>query len=48
MGKEVEADFYSDRDKKIVYLQKIIRLVELSSGSSVEAKPQRIVAGLDC
>ena len=45
-GQEVNADFYSDRDKKIGYLQKTIRLVELMSGETIEAKPQKIVAGL--
>lgn len=46
-GQELNAEFHSDKDKKIVYLQKIIKVVELMSGAAVEAKPQRIVAGLD-
>ena len=46
-GQEVNADFYSDRDKKVAYLQKTIRLTELMSGEAVEAKPQKIVAGLE-
>jgi TRAF3-interacting protein 1 len=46
-GQEQNADFYSDRDKKVAYLQKVIKLVELMNGEAVEAKPQKIVAGLE-
>lgn len=46
-GQELNAEFHSDKDKKIAYLQKIIRLVELMTGAAVEAKPQKIVAGLE-
>ena len=35
-----------NRDKKISYLQKTIKLIELMSGEAIEAKPQKIVAGL--
>ena len=31
-GQEANADFYNDRDKKIVYLQKVIKLAELMNG----------------
>ena len=43
----MNADFYNDRDKKVAYLQKVIKLVELMNGEAVEAKPQKIVAGLE-
>lgn len=46
-GQEVNADFYSDRDKKVAYLAKVIKLVELMNGETIEAKPQKIVAGLE-
>lgn len=46
-GQETNADFYSDRDKKVAYLQKAIKLVELMTGEAIEAKPQKIVAGLE-
>jgi hypothetical protein len=29
------AEFHSDKDKKIAYLQKIIRVVELMTGNAV-------------
>jgi TRAF3-interacting protein 1 len=47
VGPELNAEFHNDKDKKIIYLQKIIRLVELMIGAPVEAKPQKIVAGLE-
>jgi len=31
-GQEQNADFYSDRDKKIGYLAKVIKLIELMNG----------------
>jgi len=46
-GPENNADFHSDKDKKIAYLQKIITVVELATGSAIDAKPQKIVAGLE-
>lgn len=46
-GQELNPEFHSDKDKKIAYLQKIIRVVELMIGGAVEAKPQKIVAGLE-
>lgn len=46
-GQELNAEFHSDKDKKIAYLQKIIKLVELMTGATIEAKPQKIVAGLE-
>jgi TRAF3-interacting protein 1 len=47
VAQELNAEFHSDKDKKIAYLQKIIRLVELMTGGTIEAKPQKIVAGLE-
>ena len=46
-GQELNPEFHSDRDKKVAYLQKIIRVVELMIGGTVEAKPQKIVARLE-
>lgn len=46
-GQELNPEFHSDKDKKIAYLQKIIKVVELMIGGTVEAKPQKIVAGLE-
>lgn len=47
VGDELKAEFHADKDKKILYLQKIIRVVEIMSGTKIEAKPQKIVAGLE-
>ena len=46
-GQEVNAEYYNDKDKKIGYLQKVIKLVEVMSGAPIDAKPQKIVAGLE-
>jgi TRAF3-interacting protein 1 len=43
----LNGDFYKDRDTKIVFLTKIIQLVEMMTGAGIEAKPQKIVAGLE-
>lgn len=44
---EQQGDYYVDKAKKIGYLTKIIKLVELMSGSTVDANPQKIIAGLE-
>jgi hypothetical protein len=31
----------------VAFLQKIIRLIELMTGASIEAKPAKMVAGLE-
>lgn len=46
-GNEMNIDHYNDRDRKIEFLQKIIKLIELMDGSTQQAKPARIVAGMD-
>lgn len=42
----MNGDYYKDRDTKITFLEKIIKLTEAMSGAAIEAKPQKIVAGL--
>ncbi len=37
----------ADKDKKMLYLEKVIRLVGIQLNTIVEAKPAKIVAGLD-
>ena len=46
-GSEASGDYYNDKDKKIVYLEKLIKLTEFMSGQEMKAKPQKIVAGLE-
>ena len=46
-GSEAQGDYYSDKDKKITYLEKLLKLVEAMTGEPVKAKPQKIVAGLE-
>lgn len=46
-GEELDSANISDKDKKILYLEKMIRLVGQSLGTIVEAKPAKIVAGQD-
>ena len=46
-GEELKPDYYSERDRKVAYLTKIISLVEEMDGSKIQAMPQKIVAGLE-
>lgn len=43
----MNGDYYKDRDTKITFLTKIIQLAEMMGGITIEAKPQKIVAGLE-
>jgi TRAF3-interacting protein 1 len=46
-GEELDSANISDKDKKILFLEKMIRLVGQSMNTLVEAKPVKIVAGQD-
>jgi TRAF3-interacting protein 1 len=46
-GEELDSANISEKDKKVLYLEKMIRLVGQSLGTIVEAKPAKIVAGQD-
>jgi TRAF3-interacting protein 1 len=46
-GEELTQEYYETKERKMAYLQKIIDLVELMSKQPVEAKPGKIVAGLE-
>ncbi|KAJ3359311.1 TRAF3-interacting protein 1, partial [Allomyces arbusculus] len=46
-GAELDAAAVKDKDAKLAWLTKIIQLTALAAGTSVAAKPAKIVAGLD-
>jgi TRAF3-interacting protein 1 len=47
VGDELKSDYYSEKDRKITYLTKIITLAEMMDGNKIPAKPQKIIAGLE-
>jgi len=46
-GDELGADYYSDKDRKIEYLRKFILITSFMLGEEIEAKPNKIVAGVE-
>ncbi|EAS06586.1 microtubule-binding protein MIP-T3 (macronuclear) [Tetrahymena thermophila SB210] len=44
---EKDANYYENRDLKILFLRKVIDLIQYTNKSSLQAKPNKIVAGLE-
>lgn len=44
---ESAASFYTDKDKKIFFLKKLIDITSLVLKQEIQAKPTKIVAGLE-
>ncbi|ORZ41076.1 microtubule-binding protein MIP-T3-domain-containing protein, partial [Catenaria anguillulae PL171] len=47
IGDETNAAAVKEKDQKIAWLTKIIKLTELASGTPIKAKPAKIIAGLE-
>lgn len=46
-GEETDSAYYTDKDRKIIYLKKMILLASLVLGEEVDAKANKIVAGVE-
>ncbi|KAI9216156.1 microtubule-binding protein MIP-T3-domain-containing protein [Blastocladiella britannica] len=46
-GDELDSALVKDKEQKIAWLAKIIKLTELASGQQIKAKPAKIIAGLE-
>lgn len=46
-GEETDAGYYSEKDRKIEYLKKFIYLTSIMLNEEIDAKPNKIVAGVE-
>ena len=44
---ELDSKSYNDKDSKVNFLAKMVAVIELMIGETIDAKPTKIVAGLE-